>query len=126
MYEAALKKNARDSVLASKIGQALIKTHNYTKAIIYYETALKSETQQFLRSDLAELFLKLSEFEKAEKTLEEALEKKEEPTELAQMVSKLNYMLLLTKVHKKARNFDKALMVLSIAKELQSKSVPML
>ena len=31
VYEAALKKNPRDFGLASKIGQALVKTHNYGK-----------------------------------------------------------------------------------------------
>ena len=49
MYEAALKKNPRDGVLASKIGQALVKTHNYNKAISYYDAALKSENQHVMR-----------------------------------------------------------------------------
>lgn len=31
IYESALKKNPRDSALASKIGSALIKTHQYSK-----------------------------------------------------------------------------------------------
>ena len=31
VYEAALKKNPRDSALASKIGQAYVKTHHYGK-----------------------------------------------------------------------------------------------
>lgn len=31
VYETALKRNPRDSTLASKIGQALIKTHQYGK-----------------------------------------------------------------------------------------------
>lgn len=31
VYEQALKKNPRDGALASKIGKALVKTHNYTK-----------------------------------------------------------------------------------------------
>lgn len=31
VYEKALKKNPRDSLLASKVGQSLIKTHQYTK-----------------------------------------------------------------------------------------------
>ena len=31
MYETALKKNPRDGALASKIGQALVKTHHYGK-----------------------------------------------------------------------------------------------
>ena len=49
VYEAALKKNPRDGVLASKIGQALVKTHNYNKAISYYDAALKSENQHVMR-----------------------------------------------------------------------------
>ena len=49
VYEAALKKNPRDSSLATKIGQALVKTHNYGKAINYYEAALRSGNQPFLR-----------------------------------------------------------------------------
>lgn len=35
VYEAALKRNPRDSILASKIGQALIRTHNYNKVKFY-------------------------------------------------------------------------------------------
>ena len=77
VYESALKKNPRDGLLASKIGQALVKTHNYTKAINYYEAALKTENQQFLRCDLAELYLKLRQFDRAERTLNAGLDHKE-------------------------------------------------
>lgn len=31
VYEAALKRNPKDATLATKIGQALVKTHNYGK-----------------------------------------------------------------------------------------------
>lgn len=31
VYELALKKNPKDGALASKIGKALVKTHNYGK-----------------------------------------------------------------------------------------------
>ena len=48
VYEAALKKNPRDAILASKIGQALVKTHNYNRAISYYDAALKSSENQHL------------------------------------------------------------------------------
>ncbi|XP_072730053.1 tetratricopeptide repeat protein 21B isoform X5 [Ciconia boyciana] len=34
VYEQALKKNPKDPALASKIGKALIKTHNYSKAML--------------------------------------------------------------------------------------------
>ncbi len=36
VYETALRKNPRDSALASKIGQALVKTHNYGKVSVFY------------------------------------------------------------------------------------------
>lgn len=120
VYEVALRRNARDSVLASKVGQALIKTHNYNKAIIYYETALKSDTQQFLRRDLAELFLKLRQFDKAEKTIAVALER-QDMLDLQQMVERVRYMQLMSKVHREARQLDSALRVLGSAVELQAK-----
>lgn len=36
VYEQALKKNPKDPSLASKIGKALIKTHNYSKVFYKY------------------------------------------------------------------------------------------
>uniref|UniRef100_A0A8C3K4I9 Tetratricopeptide repeat protein 21B n=1 Tax=Calidris pygmaea TaxID=425635 RepID=A0A8C3K4I9_9CHAR len=74
VYEQALKKNPKDPALASKIGKALIKTHNYSKAISYYEAALRSGQQNFLCYDLAELLMKLKQYEKAEKVLQQALD----------------------------------------------------
>uniref|UniRef100_A0A668AXT2 Tetratricopeptide repeat domain 21B n=1 Tax=Myripristis murdjan TaxID=586833 RepID=A0A668AXT2_9TELE len=73
VYELALKKNPKDGALASKIGKALVKTHNYSKAINYYEAALKTEQQNFLRYDLAELLMKMKQYERCEKVLHEAL-----------------------------------------------------
>ena len=35
VYEQALKKNPKDGALASKIGKALVKTHNYVKVCLY-------------------------------------------------------------------------------------------
>uniref|UniRef100_A0A8C0BSC9 Tetratricopeptide repeat domain 21B n=1 Tax=Buteo japonicus TaxID=224669 RepID=A0A8C0BSC9_9AVES len=74
VYEQTLKKNPKDPALASKIGKALIKTHNYSKAISYYEAALRSGQQNFLCYDLAELLMKLKQYEKAEKVLQQALD----------------------------------------------------
>ena len=116
----SLRRNARDSILASKVGQALIRTHNYNKAIIYYETALKSETQQFLRKDLAELFLKLRQFEKAEKVIQVALDQGGE-IELSQMMEKVEYMKLKSRVYREAKQLERALPVLNDASELQAK-----
>lgn len=45
MYEKILKKTPKDAQLAAKIGLAYIRTHKYSKAINYYETALKATPQ---------------------------------------------------------------------------------
>jgi tetratricopeptide repeat protein 21B len=68
-----LIKNSKDAVLARKIGQALIKSHQYNKAISYYMAALKSGHQNLLRYDLAELYTKLNQLDNAEKIISEAL-----------------------------------------------------
>ena len=73
VYETALVKNSKDAALAKKIGQALIKSHQYNKAISYYLAALKSGHQNLLRYDLAELYTKLNQLDNAEKIISEAL-----------------------------------------------------
>lgn len=45
----------------------------FFQAINYYEAALKSGHQSFLRYDLAELLMKLRQYERCEKVLHEAL-----------------------------------------------------
>lgn len=44
VYETALKRNPRDGALASKIGQALVKTHHYGKASAHFfvDTSISS------------------------------------------------------------------------------------
>lgn len=76
VYETALVKNPKDAVLAKKIGQALIKSHQYNKAISYYVAALKSGHQNLLRFDLAELYTKLNQLDNAEKIISDALSDK--------------------------------------------------
>ena len=50
VYETALKKNPRDGALASKIGQALVKTHHYGKVgapplcLVFRNMLLRSDT----------------------------------------------------------------------------------
>ena len=83
-------------MLTSKVGQAHVRTHHYPrvsllrskgvhclsvqlvpppsllvpKAINYYETALKSHANEAgLRCELAQLYLKLTYYDKAKKTL---------------------------------------------------------
>lgn len=47
-YEEALKMEPRHLQLASKIGKALVLTHQYTKALSYYKDALKESSNNVL------------------------------------------------------------------------------
>ncbi|XP_066301202.1 tetratricopeptide repeat protein 21B-like [Branchiostoma lanceolatum] len=120
VYESALKRNPRDATLASKIGQALVKTHNYGKAINYYEAALKSGGQNFLRYDLAELLLRLRQYDKAEKVLRVALEK-ETASDLQALMDETRCQVLLSKVHHKAGKIEEALAALNKARDTQAR-----
>ncbi|CAH1774388.1 unnamed protein product [Owenia fusiformis] len=119
VYETALKKNPKDGSLASKIGQALVKTHNYGKAISYYEAALKSGGQNFLRYDLAELLLRLRQYEKAEKVLRIALDTDTPNQDLESIMDETKYLVLLSKVHAKSNRPDDSLLALKKGHDTQ-------
>lgn len=76
-FKMALRQNPSDPLLASKLGRAYVKTHQYNKAISYYKEATMSERNASLKLDLAELFLKLKQFSNAEQTLIEEIDSNE-------------------------------------------------
>lgn len=120
VYETALKRNPRDGALASKIGQALVKTHHYGKAINYYEAALKSGQQNFLRFDLAELYLKLKNYEKADKVIKAALEQ-EKANDLPSLMEEARLLKLQAQVYQRSGNTEETLKTLTRAKDVQSR-----
>lgn len=65
----ALQENPDDPLLASKLGRAYVRTHQYTKAISYYQEATLNALNAPLKLDLAELYLKLKQYSNAEQTL---------------------------------------------------------
>ncbi|XP_023398640.2 tetratricopeptide repeat protein 21B isoform X2 [Loxodonta africana] len=119
-YEQALNQNPKDGTLASKIGKALVKTHNYSKAITYYEAALKSGQQNYLCYDLAELLLKLKWYDKAEKVLQHALAH-EPVSELSALMEDGRSQVLLAKVYSKMERPGDAVASLQQARELQAR-----
>lgn len=119
-YEQALNQNPKDGTLASKIGKALVKTHNYSKAITYYEAALKSGQQNHLCYDLAELLLKLKWYDKAEKVLQHALAH-EPVNELSALMEDGRSQVLLAKVYSKMERPGDAVSSLQQARELQAR-----
>ncbi|XP_078391007.1 tetratricopeptide repeat protein 21B [Cetorhinus maximus] len=120
VYEQVLKKNPHDGHLVRKIGQAFVKTHHYTKAIHYFETALKIGGQDFLCHDLAELLLKLRLFEKAKKVLRKALEH-DFKNDLVTMMNDIKYLMLLAKICNKTNEVEETLTALSKAYDLQGR-----
>ncbi|XP_066201690.1 tetratricopeptide repeat protein 21B isoform X1 [Saccopteryx leptura] len=118
-YEQALNQNPKDGTLASKIGKALVKTHNYSKAVIYYEAALKSG-QNYLCYDLAELLLKMKYYDKAEKVLQHALAH-EPVSELSALMEDGRSQVLLAKVYSKMERPGDAVTSLQQARELQAR-----
>ncbi|XP_058585434.1 tetratricopeptide repeat protein 21A isoform X2 [Neofelis nebulosa] len=117
-YDEAYRKNPHDALLVSRIGQAYVKTHQYAKAINYYEAAQKINGQDFLCCDLAELLLKLKKFNKAEKVLKQALEH-DFAKDLPSMMNNVKCLLLLAKVYKSHKKED-VMGTLNKAMDLQS------
>uniref|UniRef100_A0A8D1EQS7 Tetratricopeptide repeat domain 21A n=1 Tax=Sus scrofa TaxID=9823 RepID=A0A8D1EQS7_PIG len=119
VYDEAYRKNPHDASLVSRIGQAYVKTHQYTKAINYYEAAQKISGQDFLCCDLAELFLKLKKFSKAEKVLKQALDH-DFVKDIPSMMNDVKCLLLLAKVYKSHKKED-VMETLNKAMDLQSR-----
>ena len=63
-----------DNVLVREVGKALVMTHDYKRAIKYYETTLMEDPKLLdLRTDLADLYIKLKAYEDAKRVLIDAL-----------------------------------------------------
>uniref|UniRef100_A0A2K5RPC0 Tetratricopeptide repeat domain 21A n=1 Tax=Cebus imitator TaxID=2715852 RepID=A0A2K5RPC0_CEBIM len=99
VYDEAYRQNPQDASLASRIGQAYVKAHQYTEATEYYEAAQKINGQDFLCCDLAELLLKLKKINKAEEVLKQALEH-DIVQDIPSMMNDVKCLLLLAKVYK--------------------------
>lgn len=119
VYESALKLNSKDAALATKIGQALVKMHNYGKAINYYEASLKAGGQATLRHDLAELLLRLRQYDKAEKILLQALDN--EGIDLESLMENTKYLMLLAKVYQRVERIEEAQNTFIKARDMQAR-----
>ena len=141
-YEAALKLNPGDAALSSKIGRALVTTHDYKKAVAYYETAarggasgaagddgptaISTATRIFLLHDLAELYLSLKDYGNSVRVLQAALEpgqaKKKEglyDEDVAAMVADVRSLALWADVAQASNDGKVALDTLTAAWTLQ-------
>ncbi|XP_051938741.1 tetratricopeptide repeat protein 21B-like isoform X1 [Hippocampus zosterae] len=119
VYGHALEKAPEDGALVSKFGKFLIKTHYFDKALHYYEAALKTG-QQNLRYDLAELLMKLKQYERCESVLLDALSHKP-VNDLCALSDDCRYLMLLAKVQNRVDKAEEALISLQRARDVQAK-----
>ena len=120
VYEQALKRNPRDTFLAAKMGQSLQKAHQYGKAINFYREAVKDEDNAALRYKLAELQMKLRQYEKAERTVAQAMEVLSDgPNDFESVMTQAKYYGPLAKVHKRNNNPEAAITVLEQVKDMR-------
>ncbi|KRY12374.1 Tetratricopeptide repeat protein 21B [Trichinella patagoniensis] len=75
MYEHAMKMRAKDINLTKMIGEAYVKSHNYSKAANYLEASLKNSNDDAIRYQLAHLLLKLKNYDKCEIIINQYIEK---------------------------------------------------
>lgn len=119
-YKKALKQNPRDPLLASKLGRAYVKTHQYKKAITYYKEATMTPENFSLKLDLAELYLKLKQFKEAEEVLlQEIRNTVNDGDDIAVLQLRTKQMLLLARVHEKAGYLQASLNTLKDARDNQ-------
>lgn len=103
-YEKASDVDPDDVDLAIQIGAALVETHDYHHAIRYYKSALATGSgpkSAKIRHALASLYLKLSKFSSASRTLDEALEQSQQDaiSEIQSLQNDVKSLLLLSEVH---------------------------
>ncbi|XP_075548739.1 tetratricopeptide repeat protein 21B-like isoform X1 [Dermacentor variabilis] len=120
-YEQALRKNPKDSAVARKIGQALIKTHQFERAITYYKAAIKSGGQPQMKYDLAELLAKIKRYQDAEDAINAALGALQKEPDLTSLQWESKFYLLLAQVHQNDHKDDLSVKDLNKAFEAQSR-----
>lgn len=77
VYESVLRWEPSNLLLASKMGEALVMTHEFERAVLYYESALTQVScvgRSPLLPDFTVLLIRLKQLEKTEVLLKSGLE----------------------------------------------------
>lgn len=104
------------------MGVALVKTHNYNKAISYYKEAIQQTDNSTLKMALAKLHVLLKQFDKAEIVIKEELETNQKSVDdYLTLQSRTASLLLLANIQEKSGSITTALSTLKEAKECQNR-----
>ncbi|XP_058063810.1 tetratricopeptide repeat protein 21B-like [Anopheles bellator] len=121
-YREALRQNPCDTLLSSKLGRAYVRAHQYHKAIAYYQEAIESPENYPLQLDLAELYLKLKQYQNAEDTLSKDLNHTGlDGDDVGVLQMRTKKLLLLARVREKAGQLNSSLQTLKHARDNQLK-----
>jgi tetratricopeptide repeat protein 21B len=82
------------------VGKALVMTHDYKRAVKYYETCLRDDPKLLdLRTDLADLYIKLRAFDDSKRVLIDALKYlKDQKPDIDTKAKNVQYLLMMSKV----------------------------
>lgn len=102
------------------MGRALVKTHQYDKAVQYYQEAVANCQNANFKLDMSELYAKLKQYDNAEKILLDELENnKNAHDDIAVLQMRTKQLLLLSRVKEKSGNLTGSLACLKEAKDNQ-------
>ena len=123
-FEKARAMDPNNADLAVRIGRTLVTTHDYHRALRYYRDAVAADAQKFnLRQDLAMLFWRLGDTDKAISVLRDSpvLSKQGGPGEdTATAVERVNVALLMCKIFQAIGNAQQAVESLIQARVFQN------
>ncbi|XP_015840637.1 tetratricopeptide repeat protein 21B [Tribolium castaneum] len=120
-YNQALQQNPKDPHLALKMGQALVKTHYFARAVAFYKEAINTIQDPELRLQLGELYISMKEYDKAESLLSSELKNDKSLDDLTQLQYKTKLSMLLAQAREKSGNLPGALTILREARENQNR-----
>lgn len=121
-YNLALQQNPKDPYLTLKMGQALVKTHYFARAISFYKEAINTIQDPELRLQLGDLYINMKKYNEAENLLSGELKNEVKSVEdLTQLQYKTKFLMLLAQTREKSGNLTGALTVLKEAKDNQNR-----
>lgn len=126
-FREAYNLDPSNSYLASKLGRAYVKTHQYGKAIKYYTEASRHVHNAALKLDLAELYMKLKQYSNAEQTLLDTLEIEasgkaagnDQAEDIVRLQLRTKQLLLLARIRERSGNVQLSLATLTEARDNQ-------
>ncbi|XP_030029552.2 LOW QUALITY PROTEIN: tetratricopeptide repeat protein 21B [Manduca sexta] len=121
-YEAALRGNPNDIQLIKKLGTALVKMHEYDKAIQHYENSIRTLNDDELKFEYLELLIKLKYYDKVDSTISSDLNQMyNKEKDITTLKRRVRLLLLQTKSRElKNPTGGNVNLILAEAKELQN------